>query len=498
MAFVSIATQPKAYSINSSLLPVVLNMTEGSADTLNVVVQVYVWNGPAQTPPSTWVEVGGKMRAASRLDVAGSFYINIEDIINPYTDANLYSIYTLPNCPSRGSDDRYISSTHTDWEYIGNRLFRVAVQREYLDAATGLITLDPDTTTSNPFTGHEGVQQIDWNFKRMVGNWENFELTYDPLMADRKWLFILNNVPRYASRAGGEFAFLNEYRATMKEDEDFAYCAWLWTYVHPNVINARIRLLTYDKSDVLLTTRTFYIDGDRDAMQSFMCGPKSTFAYNLPSIAEGQNVGQEFINVAYYYIHCDAEKASGGGLYWDDIAAPFRINVDRTCKGMGYKRFMWRNQLGGWDAFTSDGIANESIMVARQEFQKRILATSGGGDDKWQLPNNLFAYGKNNWSNKTSKQGQVKSHSLTQREAKWFSMIGSSSQVYMKIMDKDSKINPTPLWNNIAEFEDWNECDFWIPIIIKSKSIKNTKSEDNYMKVEFNYEYAVDERWGRM
>ena len=114
------------------------------------------------------------------------------------------------------------------------------------------------------------------------------------------------------------------------------------------------------------------------------------------------------------------------------------------------------------------------------------------------MPDSLFAYGKNNWSNKTSKRGNVKSHSLTQREAKWFSMIGSSAQVYMKIMDKDSKLNPTPLWNDIDEFEDWNECDFWVPILIKSKSIKNIKSKENYMTIEFNYEYAVDERWGRM
>jgi len=70
MAFVTISTQPDSYSINSSLLPVVLNMTEGSADTLNVVVQVQVWNGPAMTPASTWVDVGGKMRAASRLNSA--------------------------------------------------------------------------------------------------------------------------------------------------------------------------------------------------------------------------------------------------------------------------------------------------------------------------------------------------------------------------------------------------------------------------------------------
>lgn len=498
MAFVTISTQPDSYSINSSLLPVVLNMTEGSADTLNVVVQVQVWNGPAMTPASTWVDVGGKMRAASRLNSAGSFYINIEDVINPYTDAHLYSIYTLANCPAKGSDDRYITGTMVDWEYKGNRLFRVIVQREYLDAATGLIVLDPDETTSNNFTGHEGVQQIDWNFKRMVGNWGNFELAFDSLFADRQYLFILNNVPRYANRAGVEVGFLNEYRATMKEDEDFAYCAWLWTYVHPDPIYARIRLLTYDKSDNLLNTRLFYVDGDRDGMKSFMCGPKSTFAYNIPNAAEGNLFEQEFENVDYYYIHLDAETASGGGVYSDDIAAPFRIKVDRTCKGMGYKRFMWRNQLGGWDAFTSDGTAVESIVIARQQFQKRILATSSGGDDVWQLPNNLFAYGKNNWSNKTSKRGQVKSHSLTQREAKWFSMIGSSAQVYMKIMDVDSKINPTPLWRDMAEFEDWNECDFWVPILIKSKSIKNTKSKENYMTIEFNYEYAVDERWGRM
>jgi len=496
MAFVTITSQPANRDIVSSLLPVVYNFSELTADTLNVVVQVQVWNGATMSPASQWVDVGGKMRCASLLNNAGYFYINIEDIINPYTDAHVYHQTRLGTCDGIASGTDFVDRTLTMWEYYGNRLFRIRVQREYLDGTSGLITLDPNITDSNWCTGHEGAQKNEWNFKEMMGDWDNFKLGYDSGNTTRGYLFLLNNVPRYRHPRfvvdGESPAIPNQYELSMKTDEDFIYCFFAWDYVAD--VKNRIELLTYNKSDTLLNTRQFEFDADKDGMKSFMCGVRSMFARNVPNAAEGNTAGSEFENVAYYKLKHDCEQTPAG-TWRENIAAPMRINIDRTCKGKGYRRFMWRNQLGGWDTFTSDGKYEESTKIQRDTYQKRIPAQGAPVDERFT---SLFTYGKSNWSNQTTKVGKIVSHNLTAREAEWFGMIASSAQVYVKILRDGDLVNPRPIWRDAESFEDWNECDFWTPVIIKTKTIKHYKSTDKYQKIEFQFEYVVNERWGRL
>ena len=485
MAFVSIGNQPQANSINSTLLPITLTMSEATANTLNVIVQVWVWNsgGP-------WVEVGGKMRCASRFDLAGQFYINIEDICNPLTDAHLYTQNALQNCYEYGDD--FISRTLTDWEYYGNRLVKCVVQREYLDATTGLIVVDPDETTSNSFTIHEGAQPNSMNFMNLMGNWDVYQLAYDSSYTSRGFLFYLTNAPRYRvprSTIGGSF-ISEEYRYKLKTDEELILCGWFWEYFSAQ--KHKFTSKTYDVVGTLLNTRTVEIDGDDDGMQTMMVGPFAFFLQNTPIASEGNVAGSWFSEVSYYTLESASEKTSGGS-YQNDIAAPIKVTIDRNCKGIGYKRFAWRNQLGGWDMFSSDGTYTERTDVKRDQFEKRIptvTATSFTGDDS------LWSYGKNNWNNVSEKKGTIVSQNLTQREAAWFANIGSSAQVYMKIFN--NKYDPQPQFTYTEMFEDDHKCHYWVPIIITTKSIKSIKTNDKYVTVEFSFAYAVNERWGRL
>lgn len=492
MAFVAITTQPKNRSIKSTILPLMLHFSEYSSDTLNVLVQVEVWNGPSGSPPSQWVEVGGKMRCASQLHFAGAFYINLEDICNPLTDAHIHSQQNLQNCYNYGDD--FLDVTFTDWEYKGNRLCRVKVQREYLDASTGLIVVDTDITTSNSFTVHEGAQPNDYNFLGLMGMWDLYYLGYDSSEPDRAMLYYLTNAPRYSiprpnmtgyPATGGKW----EYRYTLKTDENLMLCMFNWNFFTDQ--RNKVFIDTYRKDDVLLDMREFWVTNDKDGMHSYMAGPHAFFLQNTPSAAEGNVAGSEWENVDYYTIQMASEKTAGGALMID-IVAPIKVTIDRTCKGAGYKKFAWRNQLGGFDMFSSDGSYQERSNTKRDQFQKRIKTVNIKNHEGAA---SLFAYGKNNWTNTTSRVGQIVSHNLTTRQAKWFANIGSSAQVYVSVYDKD---NPVPDFVGFSVHEDQWDCQFWTPIIIKSKSIKFIKSKDKTVRVEFTYEYAVNERWGRM
>lgn len=492
MAFVTISVQPKDRSINSTILPFMLHFSQSSSDTLNVICQVEVWNGASFTPPSQWVTVGGKMRCASQLNNAGFYYINLEDICNPLTDAHLFSQQGLQNCYRYG--DGFLDGTFTDWEYMGNRLVRVKVQREYLDATTGLIVVDSDITTSNNFTVHEGAQPNDYNFLGMVNLWDIYYLGYNSSYPDRAMKYYLTNAPRYSiprpdmtgyPATGGSW----EYRYTLKTDENLLLCMFNWKYFDGQ--KNKVYVDTYRKDGVLLQMREYEITNDNDGMHSYMAGPFSFFLRNTPIAVEGNVAGQEFANVDYYTLQMGSEKSAGGAVKMD-IVAPVKVTIDRTCKGDGYQKFAWRNQQGGWDMFSSDGTYQERSSTKRDIFQKRIPTVGAGNNEGI---GSLWSYGKNNWTNTTSRVGQIVSHQLTQRQAKWFANIGSSAQVYVSVFNKD---NPVPDHTDMEIHEDNFDCQFWLPIIIKSKAIKFIKSKDKTVQIEFTFEYSVNERWGRM
>lgn len=481
MAFPTISNAPQSHSWNSTLIPIRFTFTEFTADTLNLLVQVQVWNGAAFTPPSQYVDVGGKMRCASVLNSAGYFELNIEDIANTLTAADIGHQQNLGNCESTGTG--FLVDSYTNWEYYGNRLVRVKVQREYLDGTTGLIEVDPDTTTSDGFNVHAGIAPMKFNYLHLVGNWDIYKLGYKASHSDRKELFYLTNAPRYrVPRKTSEPLSYYEYRYKLRTDEQLPVNSLDWPFI--SGANNRIRVRTYNAAGTLLMLRNYtsVITNYKDGFHSLLMGPHDLIKGATPIVAEGT----DFSVVSYYTIHWDAETTAGGGVYIDNIASRIRVDIDRTCAPIGRKRFAWRNQLGGWDMFTSNGVYKERNEVKRNTFTKRLTAAE---------TTSLMAYGKNNWSNETTKSGSIISHKMTKREAIWFSEIGSSQVVYMQIFNQHYEHVPNFLDEELHE-DMWN-CLHWVPIIITSKTIKVLNTDDKFAKVEFNFQYAVNERFGR-
>lgn len=489
MAYPTITVQPGNYSFNSTINPIIIRATEYTSNTLNLVAQVQVWNTVGMTPPSQWVDYGGKMRCASDLDFPGNFFLNIEDIVNPLTDAWLQSQHGLDNCYAYGGTS-WLEFTFTDWEYEGNRLVRVRLQREYLDA-DGIIQIDPDITTTNRLVIHEGSPPNNMNFRPGVTSWQPYRIAYDSTNQTGKKLYF-TNYPRtgFNPRPNVSHNVASSqyiYDFSMKEWEDFPICFYSNPFFTGQTNN--VGLETFDAAGVSLNTRLFNYACDADGMQSFMIGPKSLRLYNTPNGAEGTN----FENVAQYYI-TQGSQISSGSVTFSNMATPINVKIDRTCEGAGYKRFAWRNQLGGWDMFSSDGEYREQNSITRDTFQRRIAPYGR----KLGAPGyaTTWAYGKNNWNNKTIKQGRITSHAMTNVQAKWFSEIGSSQMVYVQMFNK--RYNPVPNYTDFDVYEDDWTCQWWTPIIITSKSIKNINTKDRLVKVSFTFEYAVNERFGRM
>jgi hypothetical protein len=482
MAFPTITNSPADHSWNSSLIPIKCTFSEYTSDTLNLIVQVQVWNGASMTPPSQYVDLGGKMRCASILNNAGMFYINVEDIANTVTEAHISHQQNFGNCEDTGTG--FLVDSYTNWEYYGNRLIRIKVQREYLDATTGLIVVDPDTTTSDPWNVHAGVAPLKYNYLNLVGNWSIYQLGYDSGRPDRKELFYLTTAPRYrVPRKTTEPLSYNEYRYKLRTDEQLIVNSLDWPFI--TGANNRIRVRTYNANGSLLMLRNFtsVITNYKDGFHTLLMGPHDLIKGATPIVAEGV----DFSVVSYYTIHWDAETSAGGGVYIDDIAARIRVDIDRTCAPIGRKRFAWRNQLGGWDMCSSNGVYKETKKIKRNTFQKRLEDAD---------TTSLMAYGKNNWSNETIITGSVTTHAMKNREAMWFSEIGSSQLVYVQIFN--DKYDPIPSFTDFEIHEDQWNCLHWVPIIITSNSIKTIKTDENHVKLEFSFQYAVNERFGRM
>mgnify|MGYP003131780987 CR=1 FL=1 len=473
MASVTIQIQPR--NIISTLEPCFFQFSQSAVDTLNVVAQLQY----DTTGSGNWVNWGGRMRSAPVLNVAGVFQLEAQDIWNslPKGFANDIKMLGSGCCYGGGLGS---SLPQMQWSQICNWQVRLIVQREFLDASTGFIELDPQTTISNTFVVYEASPP------RRNSLWGT---SYIP-DSDTLGEYVMQG---NASEARDGFLWLTDAITQRKARTPMITCHIKPTeqfYLH--TINGRLlsgvsnpnRLVieTFNAQDMMLNGRVIsWLNGSsNNYMQSIDVGFRSIKC----ALSEGGAESADFANVAYYHVYNSVSNGSSGlskSVVWKFI-------VDRSCNTKAYQRFLWKNQLGGWDMFTIDGKLTSRRKFKHSKYEKRI-----GRDTS------VYSYGENNWLNTEETIFKVDSQKMTTDQAMWISKIAASSFTYLRV-DMQSDYNPQT-WQDFSALETWRDagrCNKFIPIIIDSTSIRyQDTNKRNIQKVSFEYKLALSNIYPR-
>ena len=148
--------EPAGSKICSTLIPLVLEVTETTSNTTNIIASCY-WTDQISLAET---QIGAKYRLAPNLANADKFIFDSSEIFNSLTK---YTLNDAPNNFKLGANVTAVDPLGiSNWKDIATWKVRVKFQREYLDASTGLIVLDPTFTNSTYFYIHEGSPEQKW------------------------------------------------------------------------------------------------------------------------------------------------------------------------------------------------------------------------------------------------------------------------------------------------------------------------------------------------
>ena len=478
----TIMLQPRTNSLESTLEPILFQFgVTPVGDTLNVISQLqYYYNG-------AWTDWGGKMRSPSVLGFSGSYQLQVSDVFNSLPKG------TATNIGRLGSGDCYSgalgSLPQTYWHNISNFEVRLVCQREFLDATTGFIELDPTTETSNVFNIHEGsaprLQSL-WtssrnNFTNSFANYVMMTFPNDGTQGGFLWL--TDNV--YKTRSN-EFTRLGLYKTNIRDSEQFFINTFIGSVIKPLTYIPQLEITTFAKNGTslfqrLVTWSTGFGATPLNGMNTMDVGFRSIIASYTPDASEGTNF--EFVD--HYVVQNKIRNPNNNGYIYSNA---WLFKVNRTCKGKGYQRFLWKNQLGGWDMFSSEGKLETRRKIQRKKFTQRLEGFA-----------TIDSYGQNHWLNTESEIMKIESQPMTNADAMWFSKIGASTLVYLRI-DMDSEFNPQS-FGDFNSYENWRDaglCNKYTAIIILSGSIKIMNTSKGLQKVSFEYQFANNNIFPRM
>jgi len=478
----TIQIQPKKNSLESTLEPILFQFAVTPVgDTLNVISQLqYNFNG-------VWTDWGGKMRSPSVLGYSGSYQLQVADVLNSLPKGTAKGIAQLGNGACYGGAMGALPQTY--WHNKSNFEVRLVCQREFLDATTGFIEIDPTTETSNVFNIHEGSAprlQALWSssyndFTRSFANY--IMMTFPTDGTQGGWLWLTDNV--YKKRSD-QYTRSGLYRTNIRDSEQFFINTFIGKVISPLTYVPECQIITFAKNGTPLFQRsvawaTGFGSSPLNGMNTMDVGFRSIKEAFTPDPSEGTN----FAYVDHYLVQNRLRNANNNG-YINSNAWLFKIN--RTCKGKGYQRFLWKNQLGGWDMFSSEGKLETRRKIQRKKFTQRLEGFA-----------TIDSYGQNHWLNTESEIMKIESHPMTNADAIWFSKIGASTLVYLRI-DMNSEFNPQS-FGDFNSYENWRDsglCNQYTAIIILSGSIKVMNTSKGLQKVSFEYQFANNNIFPRM
>ena len=377
--------EPGNYILCSTLIPLKFKVTEATANTTNIVASCFYED---QTT-SVEHQIGTKYRMSPSLTNADEFFFDASEIFNTKTK---YTLNDAPNSWKLGANESNLS--YEIWEDVATWLVRVKFQREYLDAATGLIVLEAATTDSNDFYIHEGSPEKSWLTQVVNSNGQSdsvfdyFNFNYVSGIRSKRFL---TNYPIVK-----ESGSLKRSVVTIHESEQFTLSFFA---LLTSLCGYQLKLSTYDSSGVLFQTHTLTLTPDYN-FSSIAVGFRDLQNSFTPSVAEGNIVGDYFANVADYTVAIYAGTTVGTPcIYSQQTSTKFEFKVDRSCiLNDGYARFCFKNMLGGYDMVTSRGQINEKTKNKFEQFEKSL------GFDSWT---DAMAFGNSNWANENTRKFSI-------------------------------------------------------------------------------------------
>ena len=470
MATPTIQIQPRG--IVSSLDAIYYQFSEYTADTLNIVVQLQY----DTTGAGNWVNWGGRMRCAPKLNQAGIYQLFVQDVLNSLPKSD------VDDLPQLGSGCCYSGAIgllpQKFWAGISNWKCRVVAQREYIDAATGFVELDPDEVTSVQIIIHEGSQpRRNKLWQSIVTDSHQFaEFLMQQSTTDNRtsWLWLTDCIWQRNRKTNAATYYVN-----IRDTEQFYINTFVGRLLGGITQTTDLVIYTYDHNGMSLASRSINWNAGmtNDGMQTIDVGFRS-YACSFRNDPQGGELS-DFSNVGSYKVMNLVSDSTNTTHVRSSV---WNFKVIRTCKPDSYQRFLWKNQLGGWDMFSSEGKFTSRRKIKHETYEKRYARGERA----------LYNFGKNNWVNTEDEVMQIETQPITQAEAMWFSKIGSSAFTYLRI-DMESKYNPQA-YGTFDEYETWRDagkCNDYIPIVINSSSIKITDTNKRHQKVSFEYQLAT-------
>lgn len=464
-----ITSQPKLNKLCSTLVPLKFIVTETTADTTNIVATCYVTN---QTT-GVQTQISGKFRMAPSLTQVDTFLFDSSEIFNTLTK---YTLKDYPNNIQLGTNEGSLL-TQKSWPDVATYFVDVRFQREYLDAATGLIVLESGTTNSNRFFVHEGVPEKRWLNDMVTSNGNNasvfdyFNFYFD---TDIQYKRYFTNYPIIKRNQTTSLRTSN-----VKIHESESYMLMFVAPLDNRTCNDYIIYIKTYSDDFLTFLNIHAIDvSESPNLQSVLVGFRDIKNAFTPIAAEGSN----FINVKNYSVSFMAGNDNGGTCVYSEMSTIYNFNVDRSCiENGGYMRFAFKNMLGGYDMVSSRGSFVEKTKNKFQTFEQSL------GYDNW---NNAMDFGNSNWSNTNVKGFSVTTQNLKPEYAAHFAEMFSSTQVYLRVKNDSYK----KVYDVDATITSLEQPYFYEPIVINAGSQNIIDSSNNTKKLTFSFDMAVNQR----
>ena len=460
-----IQRKPQTNFLVSTLVPIVFQVLENTGDTTNIVATCY----KIDQTTSVETQLGGKFRMANVPNINFTYQFDASEVFNNLTK---YTLFNMPNNQQLGNNSG-APNMYKVWKDVAT--FRVVVrfQREFLDATTGLIVLDPTQISSSVFYVHEGVPDRRWLTQRVRSNgqgfsvFEFFQFRYDNDARRKRWF---TNYP-IQYNGGAYQSFVN-----IHEDEQY-----MLMFYGNQQGGGEIRIRTYGS-----------LNGQGGTLGTHTIGTTaselnvSTTCVGFRDIVNGFTAngseGLGFSNVRSYVV--DYLVNAGGGIS-TFMATEYIFNVNREClTNKGYLRFIFKNSLGGYDMVSSLGKYKEATKNKFQNFEQTL------GYENWDQP---MAFGNSNWANESITEFNVSTQFMKPEYAKHFSEMFSSTQVYMRVPN-DGYLQVEEI--NIAQ-SNREQPYYFVPIVITPATAVFEETTDNLSQLKFKFTRAVNQRQPR-
>tara|TARA_B100000519_G_scaffold153248_1_gene134298 strand:+ start:773 stop:2257 length:1485 start_codon:yes stop_codon:yes gene_type:complete len=493
MALVTISFQPQTNSCQSSYSNIDFTLSQTAANTVNVIATCQYNDGTG------FVDFGGSVRVASNIVVATTYNFDAQAVFRNLPKGNIYDMNGLGMGDCQAGNYGLLKQDF--WKNVNVWKVRVKFQREYLDATTNTVVLDTDITTSAEFFVYEAavpltasmLNQVDNNPPLYLAAWTMRQYTSN---ASYGWNWLTDNIVqkrymKYIVSGDDRSTYQPMYITKIRPSEQYYIHCINATAPAGHPVNV-LKIDTMDEAGNRLNQHniSWTYGMDSAGFASIDVGFRSIIATS--SLTANSAEGTDFVNVDHYYVYNNISDATASTA--NVASVRWRFDIDRNCTRRGkridaYQRFAWKNVMGAYDFFTSNGMVKTERKYTPQRYERRVTQRSA-----------YKQRGKQNYQNTVEKRWKITSHEMSNVEAEWFSKMLGSAETYVRWeFSANSATNP----QSFSTF-DLNEtnrdaalCNIWVPIVIETKSIQISDTKDNSVKLKFTYSYAQDDIYVR-